>query len=175
MLYRLNLLLNSKYGLALFKQNHIFRPITHINLQKNNNKYFFNQLLNAWLHFSNNDFPAPTSIEEILDQPLFLNAHTKLDFSSKNPYFYCIPPSNVSDIFNTIRNICKFLQPGFISPRSFKEKQNLATANYNDIYNFIIQLIPNDRIYLLKSKTSKEYLLKAFYYKNRGIEKVKNL
>ena len=45
-------------------------------------------MLNAWLHFTNNDFRTPTSIEEILDQPLFLNSHTKLDFSSNNPYFY---------------------------------------------------------------------------------------
>ena len=30
------------------------------------------------------------SIEEILDQPLFLNPHTKLDFNSDKTYFYCI-------------------------------------------------------------------------------------
>ena len=140
MLYRLNLILNSNYGLALFRQNQILRPITHRNLHKYNNEDFFIQLLNAWLHFTNNDFPTPTSIEEILDQPLFLNPHTKLDFSSNNPYFYCIPPNNVSDKFNTIRDICKSLQPGFISPRSFKEKLNLSTANYSDIYKLIIQL-----------------------------------
>ena len=36
------------------------------------------QLLNAWLHFRNNVFPTPASIEEILGQPLLLNPHTKL-------------------------------------------------------------------------------------------------
>ena len=34
---------------------------------------FFIQLLNAWLHFTNNNFPTVTSIEKILDQPLFSN------------------------------------------------------------------------------------------------------
>ena len=44
-------------------------------------------MLNTWLYFTNNNFPTPTSIEEILDQPLFLNPHTKLDFNSDNPNF----------------------------------------------------------------------------------------
>ena len=44
-------------------------------------------MLNTWLYFNNNNFPTPTSIEEILDQPLFLNPHTKLDFNSDNPNF----------------------------------------------------------------------------------------
>ena len=60
------------------------------------------QLLNAWLHFTNNKFPTRASIEEILDQPIFLNSHTKLDFSSNKPYFYCFPPTNISDKFTII-------------------------------------------------------------------------
>ena len=87
MLYQLNLILNSNHGLALFRQNQILWPIVHRNLQKWNNEDLFIQLLNTWLHFTNNDFATPTSIEEILGQPLFLNPHTKLDFSSNNPYF----------------------------------------------------------------------------------------
>ena len=111
MLYRLNLILNSNHGLAPLRQNRILQPIVHRNLQKYNNEDFFIQLLNAWLRFTNNDFPIPTSIEEIVGQPLFLNSHTKLDFNWNYPYFYCIPPHNISDKFNTIRDICKFLQP----------------------------------------------------------------
>ena len=107
-------------------------------------------------------FPTLTSIEQILDYPLFLNSHTKLDFSSDNPYFYGIPPKNISDKFTTIRDICKFLQPGFISSTSFEEKLNLSTANHNRIYKSIIELIPNDWIHLLKTRTSQQSLLKAF-------------
>ena len=110
MLYRLNLILNYNQGLALFRQNQILRSTRHKNLQNHNNEDFFIELRNAWLHFINNTFPTPTSIEEILDQPLFLNPHTKLDFNSDNPYFYCIPPKNISDKFTTIRETCRFLQ-----------------------------------------------------------------
>ena len=35
-------------------------------------------MLNASLNFTNNTFPSPTSIEEILDQSLFLNPHTQI-------------------------------------------------------------------------------------------------
>ena len=136
--------MNSNHGLALFRHNQILRPIVHRNLPKYNNEDFFIQLLNARLHLTNNDFPTPTSSEEIFDQPLFLNSHTKLDFNSNNPYFYRIPPNNISDKFNTLRDIYTILQPGFVSPRSFKEKLNFPTANYNNIYKFITQLIPGD-------------------------------
>ena len=103
------------------------------NLQNHNNEDFFIQLLNARLHFTNDTFPALTSIEEILDQPLFLNPHTKLDFSSDNPYFYFTPPKNISDKFTTIRDTCRFLQLGFVSSMSFEEKLSLPNANYNNI------------------------------------------
>ena len=83
MLLWLNLILNSNYGLSLFRQNKILQPIPHKNFQKYINDDFFILLLNAWLHFTNNDFPTPASIEEILDQLLFLNPRTKSDFRSK--------------------------------------------------------------------------------------------
>ena len=68
-------------------------------MQKQSNEDFFVQLLNAWIDLANNNLPTLTSVEEILDQPIFLNLHTKLDFSSGNPYFYSIPPRNISDNF----------------------------------------------------------------------------
>ena len=107
-------------------------------------------------------FPTLASIEEILDHPLFLNSHTKLDFNSDSPYFYDIPPKNISDKFNTIRDICRFLQRGFTSSTSFEEKLNLLTANHNRIYKSIIELIPNDWIHFLKTRTSQQSLLKVF-------------
>ena len=102
MLYWLNidLILNSNQGLALFRQKQILRYNWHKNLQKQNNEDFFIQLLNVWLHFTNNKFPAPMSIEEILHQPIHLNPYTQLDFSSNKPCFYCIPSKNISDNYN---------------------------------------------------------------------------
>ena len=174
MLYHLNLILNSNQGLALFRQNQILRLIRHKNLQNHNSEDFFLQFLNAWLLFTNNNFPTPTSIEEILDQPLFLNPHTKMDLNSANPYFFSIPPKNIIDKFTIIRDICRFLQPGFISSRSFEEKLNLPNANSNQIYRSIVELIAKNWIQLLKNKTSQESLLKVFFFNNRGSRKVKN-
>ena len=45
---------NSKQGLAFFRK-------------KQKNEDFNIHLLNAWIHFTNNSSPTPTSIEEILD------------------------------------------------------------------------------------------------------------
>ena len=141
MLYRLKLILNSNQGLPLFRQNQILRSIRHKNLQNHNNEDFFLHILNAWLFFTNNNFPTPKSIDEIIDQPLFLNPHTQLDFNSDNAYFYCISPNNISDKFTIIRDICRFLQPGFISSRSFEEKLDLPTANHIQIFKAIAELI----------------------------------
>ena len=75
MLYWLNidLIPNSNQGLALSRQKQILRYNWHKNLQKQNDEEFFIQLLNVWLHFTNNKFPVPMSIEEILQQPIHLN------------------------------------------------------------------------------------------------------
>ena len=99
-LLNINLILNSNQVLALFRQKQILRYNRHKNLQKQNNEDFFIQLLNAWIHFTNNKFPTPMPIEEILDQPIHLNPHTKLEFSSDNLCFYCTTSKNISDNYN---------------------------------------------------------------------------
>ena len=57
----------------------------------------------------------PKHIEEILEQPIFLNPHTKLNFSSNNLYFYIIPTKNITDKFTIIRDLFQFVQSGLIS------------------------------------------------------------
>ena len=130
-------------------------------------------MLNAWLNFTNNTFPPPTSIEEILDQPLFLNPHTKLPYNSDNPYFYCLPPPNISGKFSTIRDICRFLQPGLISSETFREKLDLPNVNHNNINKRIVELIPKNWLHILK--TSQQSLFKVFYFNYKGNKKIKNL
>ena len=66
--YQLNLILNHNQSLAVFRQKQILRSTSHKHLQKQNNEAFFIQLLNSWLYFTNNNFPSPTSVKEILDQ-----------------------------------------------------------------------------------------------------------
>ena len=82
MLFRLKLILSSHEGLAVFRQKQIIRSTSHKKLQKQNNENFFIQVLYGWLHLTNKNFPGHMSIEEIIDQHISLNQHTRLDFSS---------------------------------------------------------------------------------------------
>ena len=75
MLYRLKLILNSYQGLAIFRQKQILKSTSPKNLQKQNNEEFFIQLLYAQLRLTTNKFSVPMSIEDILDQLMFLNQH----------------------------------------------------------------------------------------------------
>ena len=122
-MFRLNLILNSNQGLALSRKKRILSS-------KQINE-------DSWLHFTNNNFPTHTPLKEILDQPIFLNPHTKLDFSSDSPYFYCIPSRNTLGKFVIIRDLCRFLQQGLISYTTSDEKLGFPTANHKRIYKLI--------------------------------------
>ena len=160
-LYSSNFFLNSNQGLALFRQKQIFRPNRHKNLQKQNNEDFLIQLLNAWLHFTNSNFPTRTSKKESLDQPIFLNLHPKLEFSADNPYFYCIRPKNISDKYTIIKDLYRFLQPGLASSMTSDEKLRFPNVNPKRTCKLIIELILNNRKYLVRTKTSQKSLLTA--------------
>ena len=108
--------------LSSIQTNTDFRSTRHKNLQKRNNEAFLIQLLNPFLYFTNNKFTNPMHIEEILEQLTILKCHTKLNSCSSNPCFCSIPPKNITDKFTTIRDICKFNQPGLISYTRFEEK-----------------------------------------------------
>ena len=100
--------------------------------------------------------------KKFLTKPYFLNPHTKLDFSSDNPYFYSIPPRNISDKFNIIRGLSRFLLPGLISSTIFDEKLGFPTVSYKRIYKLIMDLIPNDWKHLHRIQTSQKTSLKTF-------------
>ena len=130
-------------------------------MQKENNKDFFIQLLSAWLYFTNNNFPTPTFIVEILDQSIFLDQRIKLDFSSDNLYFHCIQPRNISDTFTIIRDLFRFLQPGLICSTKFDKKLGFSTINHK-----------KDYINVLWTVTTQKSFLQTFY-PNNNTRKVK--
>ena len=49
-------------------------------------------------------FPITNYIEEFLDELIFINQYTKLDFRSNNPLFYCNPPKSISDKFTLLES-----------------------------------------------------------------------
>ena len=91
-------------------------------------------MINVWIHFTNNNFSTPTSIKEIFDQTLFLNPHTKLDF---NFFFLLHPPMNISDTFTTIRDIRRFLQPGYILQFHLKRSQIPLLSTIKEYINLL--------------------------------------
>ena len=62
------------------------------------------------LHLTNNNVPAFITIEEVLDQPIFSNSHTRMDFKDPNQEYFK---------FTIIRDLCRFLQPGLTSSTIF--------------------------------------------------------
>ena len=154
MLYLFNIILNYNQGLALFRQKQVLRSNSHKYLQKQNNEDFFIRLLNAWLHFTNSSFPAPTIVKKILDQPIFLNPQTKLRTYFLQP---SIPPRNISDKFTIVYQgplyNCRCSQPFLISSTTFGDKLDFTTGNHKRICKFIKYLIPNDWKHLLKTET----------------------
>ena len=82
------------------------------------------------------------SIDETLEQLIFSSPHAKLNFSSDNPYFYYIPPRNISDKFT--KDFCRFPQPSLVSSTTFDEKLGFPISNYKRIHELITDLIPND-------------------------------
>ena len=86
-------------------------------------------------HFTNNNFTTLMSVKEILDQPLFLNSHTKvLNFSSNKPYFHYFPTRNTSDKF-IIRDLRGFQQPGLIPSTTLTRNQVFLLPNIKECIN----------------------------------------
>ena len=131
----LKLILNSDQGLALFRQKQILTGLLVTKIYKKSEDFFI-QLLYAWLHLTNNNFPAFISIEEILDQPLFLNPHTRMDFKHPTPEYFK---------FTIIRDLCRFLEPGLTSSTIFhKNFTRFSYCQPQKILKLIMGSAPND-------------------------------
>ena len=111
-------------------------------------------------------------IEEILHQPIHLNPYIKLDISSNNPCFYCIPSKHISDNYNKttiIRDLFIFLKPGLISSMTFEEKIGLSNVKHK----IVLYLTCNHWRQILKLEASPKFILKTFCYKNKGTRKIR--
>ena len=133
MLYWLKLILIK--GSPFFKKkSYPYRSTSHKHLQKQKNKDFFIQLLCSWPHLTNNNLPAPISIEEILDQLIFLNPHSRLDIEH--------PTQKYFRKFTIISVLCRFLERGLISSNIFCKKPDLSAANHKRCINLLWAQFP---------------------------------
>ena len=124
---------------------------------------WFNYLMFC-LHFINKNFPSLTSIEKILDRPIFLNPRSKQDFSSDKSHFYCIPPRDVQNKFSINRNLCRFpTKPNFLYDIWWKTRfsycQVQTLYGLNSVkHKLNMDLIPNDWKQLIRTETSRKSL-----------------
>ena len=152
----LKLILNSDQGLALLIKK---------NYQKRS-KFLYSITLYAWLHLTNNNFSAFISIEKILNQPIFLNPHTRMDFKHPTQEYFK---------FTIIRDLCRFLQPGLTSSTIFhKNFTRFSYCQPYKIFNLIMGSVPNYWKDLLRTETSQKPLLQIFCYNNKVTWKVKD-
>ena len=169
LLYQLNLVRNYKQGLALFTQKQMLRSTTRKHLQKQNYEDFFIQLLNTWLHFTNNNFFAHTSVKEILDQTYIFKCTVQTD----NLFSIASHPG----IFQTnlllfITDLCRCLQSCPIPSATFGEKLVFTGANHKRKYKFLrtkFLMIPNT-YFKLKSPKRKIPFKALYTYKGTGKE-----
>ena len=133
----LKLILNSDQALALFKQKQILTDLLVTNIYKKNEDFFI-QLLYAWLHLANNNFTTFISIEDILDQPIFLNPRTRMDFKYPiQDYFRQIYHYQGSLQISTTRSSLLFN----ISQEFYQKIQNI-TYNHTKYINLLLAQFP---------------------------------
>ena len=117
-------------------------------------------MLNPCLHFTNNKLTIPTREEEILKQPIILNPHTKLKFSTNNLYFYSIPPEILQMNLPKLETSVNFFNLFSFPTRDLKR-------------NWVIVL--NEWKHKIKKETSRKSLLKIFCFSNSVTRKIKDL
>ena len=105
--------------------------------------------------------------------PIFLNPHTRLDFSSDNQYFYRVPLRNISDKFTIIKDLCRFLQPGLISSTTLCKKIDFPTANHKKYINLLSDWFPVIGNTYLELKLLKN-IFKIYCYNNKDSQNLSN-
>ena len=99
---------------------------SHKHLLKQNNGDFFIQLLNAWLHFTNNFLPPNVCKRNSRPTHIFkstIQTDNLLSIASHPTIFQ-------KNLLLIIRDLCRSLQPCVISSTTFGEKLDFTTANH---------------------------------------------
>ena len=113
-----------------FQTTNGYRSTSHKSLQKS--KDFFIQLLFAWLHLTNDKFPTFISAAEILDQLIFFEPHTRMDFRHPTKEYFK---------FTIITGIFRFLQAPL--PQHFiRILLDFPTVNHKRYLNLLWTQLP---------------------------------
>ena len=111
MLWHLNRFRNAKQGINVFK--------TYIsNTNRTKIGQFYRDLLTASTDLTNNEKVEPLTLAEIYNEPLFFYKKS-LRQSNHSEYLLRNPPPWARKFFQTVGDICRKTQPGFIPMEEF--------------------------------------------------------
>ena len=123
MLWHLNRFRKAHQGINTFK--------TFLgNVYRSQQERFYRNLLTAWSDLTENELPEPATLQEIHNEPLFLNPKSE---NKQNPSKYLgkPPPPWARERFVIVRDICNKNRPGFISADKFLEANIPRKVRFN--------------------------------------------
>ena len=123
MLWHLNRFRKAHQGINTFK--------TFLgNVYRSQQERFYRNLLTAWSDLTENELPEPATLQEIHNEPLFLNPKSE---NKQNPSKYLgkPPPPWARERFVIVRDICNKNRPGFISADKFLEANTPRKVRFN--------------------------------------------
>ena len=138
MLWHLNRFRNAKQGINVFK--------TYIsNTNRTKIGQFYRDLLTASTDLTINEKVEPLTLAEIYNEPLFFYKKS-LRQNNHSEYLLRNPPPWARKFFQTVGDICRKTQPGFIPMEEFLIANKQKVVRYNpkpkNLYE-LIKLVPD--------------------------------
>ena len=165
MLWNLDRFRNAEQGITVLK--------TYIpNAHKAKVPQAYRDILQAWGDFINNDRPAPTTLAQILNEPIFFNKNS-LNLEKKSKYLFTTPPTWAKGNFTTLGDLCNENTPGFIGVRDFLEahepRRYIHNPKESDFFE-IKKLFPKEwkeQILLTTAVEDTSIIVKYFTYSGK--------
>ena len=149
MLWHLDQYRNAKQGSFIFK--------TYIgNTSRAPIPPTYRQFLEAWSDMTGNEIPAPKTLVEIYNEPIFFNTHSD---NINNPSYFLNkpPPVWAKDKFKIVKDLCNATHKGFITANelinSHTPRKHIHNPKQQD-YIEILRLIPQDWQNKIKNQIS---------------------
>ena len=105
--------------------------------------------------------PRTTCLPQLLQKKFFTNPSFRTHTPSWTVFLIIhISITSHTNKHTIIRDLCRFLKPGLIFSTTFDKKLGFPTAKHKRIYKLIMALISSNWKQLLRTETSRKYLLK---------------
>ena len=149
MLWHLDQYRKVKQGVSIFK--------TYIdNMDRAPILPTYRTFLSSWSSITGNEIPAPKTLAEIYNKPIFFNTKSN-GINNPSMFLNKTPPAWEKVLFITIKDRCTVTRPGFITANEFIKshipRKHIHKPEYLD-YPDILKLIPKDLENKIKQNTT---------------------